>query len=248
MGQTMSRIPNGIYRVVRLETAYRPGPWEFADREAARINPHWARALAEKPKMFDGKVLMMRDAEIVAAPDGAFFRGAFFDTNFRNYHAWFAFGAPGENVHNCFSMAALRSRDGAFLLGEMSGHTMNGGQIYFAAGTPDRSDIFGDSVDLGASVSREMEEETGFAHDDAPPAPGWTLIVQDRKIACIQQRLLALTAAEACARFNDFIACDPDPEFVRLHAVHGPQDIDPVRMPDFIQTYLSHAFASQPAG
>jgi 8-oxo-dGTP pyrophosphatase MutT (NUDIX family) len=239
----MSRIPDRLYRVIRLETAYRPQPWDFAERETARIDAHWARALAEKPKMFDGKVLLLRDAEIVASADGDIFRGAFFDTNFRNFHAWLAFGA-GDGAYNCFAMAALRSSDGAFLLGEMSSHTMNAGQVYFPAGTPDRDDIFGESVDLAASVSREMEEETGFAHDDAPPAPGWTLIVSGAKIACMQERLLPHTAAQAAERFNAFIARDPDPELVRLHPAFGPNDIDKNRMPEFIQTYLANAFAN----
>lgn len=238
-----NRLPNGLYRVARLETAYRPARWDFAEREAARIDAHWARALAEKPKLFDGEVLMLRDAEIVATPEGDVFRGSFFDTSFRNFHAWFGFGFPDRDIHNCFAMAALRARDGAFLLGEMGDHTMNGGQIYFAAGTPDRNDIFGDIVDLAASVARELEEETGFAPDEAPPAPGWSILVSETKIACIQERRLPFAAVEAEARMNAFIANDPEPEFSRFHIVAGPQDIDPARMPDFIQTYLRDALA-----
>ena len=89
-------------------------------------------------------------------------------------------------------MAALRTRDGACLLGEMGAHTINAGQIYFAAGTPDPSDIFGDEVDLAASVAREMEEETGFTPAQAPPAPGWSVVVsraEDRLHAGARSRL-----------------------------------------------------------
>jgi 8-oxo-dGTP pyrophosphatase MutT (NUDIX family) len=243
----MSRIQDGIYRVARLETPYRPARWEFAEREAARIDEHWARAFAEKPKLFDGKVLMLRDAEIVATPGGDVFRGTFFDTSFRNFLAWFAFGFPDEDVFNTFAMAALRARDGAFLLGEMGAHTINAGQIYFAAGTPDRSDIFGDRVDLAASVAREMEEETGISPAQAPPAPGWSVVVSGRKIACMQERLLSWTAAETCAQVDSFIAGDANPELVRLHAAHGPQDIDAQKMPDFIQTFLREALARSDA-
>ena len=243
----MSRIPNGLYRVVRLETPYRPARWDFAEREAARIDAHWARAVAEKPKLFDGKVLMLREAEIVAAPEGDVFRGTFFDTDFRNFLAFFAFGFPDDAVFNGFAMAALRTTDGAYLLGEMGAHTINAGQIYFAAGTPDHSDIFGDEVDLSASVAREMEEETGFTPAQAPPAPGWSVVVSGQKIACMQERLLPWTSAQACARADDFLARDTDPELVRLHAVRGPQDIDPQRMPDFIQIFLRDALV-QPAG
>lgn len=244
----MSRIPNGLYRVVRLETSYRPARWDFAEREAARIDAYWALAVAEKPKLFDGKVLMLRDAEIVATPEGDIFRGTFFDTDFRNFLAFFAFGFPDEAVFNGFAMAALRARDGAFLLGEMGAHTINAGQIYFAAGTPDRSDIFGDKVDLAASVAREMAEETGFSPDEAPPEPGWSVVVAGAKIACIQQRASPFTAMEALARAADFLAREQQPELVRLRAVFGPEDIDPTRMPDFIRIFLRDAFAAQPCG
>jgi hypothetical protein len=244
----MTSISNGVYPVARLETAFAPARWDFAEREAARIDAHWALALVEKPKMFDGRVLLLRDPRIVASPEGSVFRGSFFDTNFRNFHAWFGFGFPDETAYNCFSMAALRSSDGAFLLGEMGAHTMNAGQIYFAAGTPDLSDIFGESVDLGASVEREMEEETGVKPCEASPAPGWTVVVSGQKIACLQERRLPLTASEARARVAHYLAQDPEPELARLHAAFGPQDIDAARMPDFIQSYLRAAFAAQPAG
>jgi hypothetical protein len=244
----MSGLPDGLHRVTRLETPFRPGSWDFARREAERIDAHWAQARAEKPALFDGKVLLMRDPEIFSAPDGDVLRGVFFETDFRNFHAWDSFGDPADGVFNCFSMAALRTRDGAFLLGEMASHTMNAGKIYFAAGTPDRSDIFGQKVDLAASVAREMTEETGFAPDEAPAGRGWSVVVLGAKIACIQQRFLPLTAREAVARAVDFLAREKDPELVRLHAVFGPGEIDPERMPDFIQTFLREAFAAQPCG
>jgi hypothetical protein len=236
---------NGLYNVARLQTAYRPGPWDFARDEAARIDAHWRKSTAEKPKLFDGKVLLLRHAEIESTAQGGLFRGVFFETDFRNFLAWRDFGFPDREVYNCFSMAALRASDGAFLLGESGSHTMNAGKIYFAAGTPDRSDIFGDRVDLDASVAREMQEETGFTPDQARPSPGWRIVVAGQKIACMQERFLALPAREACARADRFIAADPDPELARLHAVRGIADLDPARMPDFIQTYLRDAFAGR---
>jgi 8-oxo-dGTP pyrophosphatase MutT (NUDIX family) len=239
---------NGIFSVARIETAFKPGPWDFAREEAARIDAHWRERLAEKPKLFDGRVLLLRHAEIREAAQGGLLRGDFFETDFRNFLAWRDFGYPDRAVFNCFSMAALRSSDGAWLLGESGGHTMNAGKIYFAAGTPDAKDIFGDTVDLAASVAREMHEETGFLPGEAAPSPGWRVVVAGQKIACMQERLLAFSAAEACARAQKFIADDPEAELARLHAVRGIDDLDASRMPDFIQTFLRDAFAPHPAG
>ena len=59
---------------------------------------------------------------------------------------------------------------------------------------------------------------------------------------------MPLTARQALAQAADFLARETEPELVRLHAAFGPRDIDPERMPDFIQTYLRDAFAAQPCG
>jgi 8-oxo-dGTP pyrophosphatase MutT (NUDIX family) len=236
---------NGIFNVARIETAYRPGPWDFAREEAARIDAHWRQARAKKPKLFDGRVLLMRHAEILEAPDGGLLRGDFFETDFRNFLAWRDFGFSDRAVYNCFSMAALRSNDGAWLLGESGAHTMNSGKIYFAAGTPDPHDIFSDAVDLAASVAREMQEETGFSPGEAPASPGWRIVVDGQKIACMQDRFLALSAAEACARAEKFIAADPEAELARLRVVRNVGDLYARRMPDFIQTFLRDAFSAR---
>lgn len=241
----MAGIENGVFPIIGLDTPFVPGPWAFYEREREKIDADWARALAEKPKLFDGRVLLMRDAALVETCDGAILRGNFFATDFRAFHAWLRFGPADEGVHNCFGMAALRSRDGAFLLGEMGPHTMNAGRIYFAAGTPDLSDIFGDRVDLAASISREMAEETGFSAQQAPAEPGFALSVSGGKIAVIQQRRLELTAAQAIAQAENFIASDPDAELSRLVAAFSPEDLDASRTPDFILAFLRHVLTAR---
>lgn len=243
----MSGISDGVFEICGLDTVFAPGPWDFYERERARIDAHWQQAIAEKPKLFDGRVLLMREAALSETARGAVLRGKFFATDFRAFHAWMSFGPRGEGVFNAFGMAALRSADGAFLLGEMGGHTMNAGMIYFAAGTPDMSDVFGDRVDLEASIAREMAEETGFQAGEAPPSPGFALCVFGHRLAVMQRRQLGLTAAEAIARTAKFIAADPDPELARLVAVFGEEQIDSAKMLDFIQAFLRAQFSARPA-
>src|SRR4030088_2577384 len=150
----MSDIP--IIPLTRLDLRFEPAPWPFARERRVDIDAHFTRLRLEKPEIWNGRVLLMRRGEI---QDGVL-AGAYLETDFASFIAWRDWGFPDTTVRNCFAMAALRSSDGAFLLGIMGSHTATAGQIYFAAGTPDPNDIAGDSVDLERGVMRELTEET----------------------------------------------------------------------------------------
>jgi hypothetical protein len=169
--------PTRIVEGAALDLTYAPAPWAFAVEQAAAIDAHWARCIADKPALFNGRVLLCAEHSFGQDGQGRLvLRGSYVAAEYKAFLAWRDFGFPDPNVANCFSMAALQSADGAFLLGEMSSSTANAGAIYFAAGTPDFSDVFGDRVDLGASVTRELAEETGLSPDEVIQAPGWTIV------------------------------------------------------------------------
>ena len=152
-----------LLEVAELDLGFEHSGWEFAERQAAAIATHWARLTKAKPSLFNGRVLLLGERVIETRPDGTLkLKGVYFETDYADFLAWTEFGHPGGPVDNCFAMAALRSDDGAFLLGEMAHHTYNAGQIYFPAGTPDPDDVFDDRVDLEASARRELLEETGL--------------------------------------------------------------------------------------
>jgi 8-oxo-dGTP pyrophosphatase MutT (NUDIX family) len=207
---------------------------------------HWARLTKAKPSLFNGRVLLLGRREIETGADGVLrLKGVFFETDYADFIAWADFGHPGEPVYNCFSMAALRSDDGAFLLGEMAHHTYSAGQIYFPAGTPDPDDVFDDRVDLEASARRELFEETGLIADETDIAPGWTLAVTPQRIACMKLITLPLPAIWLKARIEAYLARDVLAEFSRMHIVRSPEDIDEARVPIFVADYLRHAFAQR---
>jgi hypothetical protein len=112
--------------------------------------------------------------------------GTFVETGFAHLMAWRDWGFPDRSVVNCFAMGALRASDGAYLLGVMSAFTANAGRIYFPAGTPDPSDISGDTVDLLGRVLRELEEETGLGTQDLSTPPDWIAIVTGARLALIK--------------------------------------------------------------
>ncbi len=235
--------PVRLVEVGELDFVLEQAAWRFATTHAASIAAHWAQLRKAKPAIYNGRVLLMGRRELAPRADGELrLSGAFFETAYADFVAWRAFGHPGERVDNCFSMAAVRSADGAFLLGEMAPHTMNGGQIYFPAGTPDPEDVFDGKVDFDASARRELLEETGLKAEEAATRPGWTVIFAAQRIACMKLMTLPVAADEAKERIDAFLALDPHSEFSRMHIVRGPDDIDEERTPAFVAAYLRAAF------
>ncbi len=228
-----------IAEVAALDFPVEPYDWAFPRDEAARIEAHWAQALAEKPRMFDGRVLLSHRCEI----EGDRLVGACFETGFKSFLSWRDLGYPGPAVVNVFSMPALQAADGAFMLGEMSAGTSNAGMLYFPAGTPDLDDIGPDGrVDFEGSILRELEEETGIAPREVELETHWRIVFAPRPaVACMRVARSMLPAEALCARLlahNEGVA---NPELVRLVPVRALADLDRERMPDFMLTYLADA-------
>ena len=231
-----------ILEVAELDLVLEPQRWAFAEARREAIASHWAKLRQAKPAAYNGRVLLLGRRAILRRPDGALrLEGAFFEIDYADFVAWRDFGSPDE-VANCFSMAALRSADGAFLLGEMAEHTVNAGKVYFPAGTPDPDDVFAGRVDLEASAKRELLEETGVSPDEAAIAPGWTVVFLGSNIACLKTMALPLAAEAAKARIEAFLALDPKAELKRIHIVRRPEDA-PERTPPEVVAYLQATFA-----
>jgi 8-oxo-dGTP pyrophosphatase MutT (NUDIX family) len=240
----MSAAGARIFKAAELDCVFEPRRWAFAEDRAGEIAAHWAKRKAALPSLFDGRVLLSGRQEVVKREDGATtLRGAYFEVDYRAFLAWRDFGFPDASVSNCFSMAALQSSDGAFLLGEMASHTANAGSVYFAAGTPDPSDVFGARVDLAASVRRELREETGISADEVAMAPDWTIVWEPPRIACMKVMRMAETAQAIQTRVEAFLAQEPKAELRRLHIVRGDRDIEKINCPSFVADFLRYALA-----
>ncbi len=238
-----------IVEVDELDFALEPRAWDFSRERADDIRAYWEQRRLRQPSLFNGRVLLLGRHEFAKRLDGgAALRGAFFEVDFAEFLAWRDFGYPGGAVCNGFSMAALQGSDGAFLLGEMNAHTANAGKIYFAAGTPDLSDVFGARVDLGASVMRELEEETGVAASETSFDPGWIVVNAPPRVACMKIMRLAIPAEAAKARIEAFLARETQPELARIHVVRELADLDPARSLEFVRDFLRYAFAQRSVG
>jgi 8-oxo-dGTP pyrophosphatase MutT (NUDIX family) len=226
-----------IARVDAIDFRFRPMTWDFATDHGADIDANWQKRRAANPQLYNGKVLLMRD---ITLSEATLF-GMCFAVDYKAFLAWHDMGHPTD-AKNLFAMAALRSVDGAYMLGEMAPWTANAGQIYFPCGTPDLNDITGNTLDLEGSALRELAEETGLAPPDATLVFGWTIVFDGALIACVKEMRTQLSAAELTIRAKTFFATEKKPELTRLVPVFGPDAISD-QMPAFMQAFLRRAFA-----
>jgi 8-oxo-dGTP pyrophosphatase MutT (NUDIX family) len=228
----MEDIP--IIPVARLDLRFEPVAWRFAVERRDAIDAHFAKLRVDKPAMFNGRVLLLRRGAIA---DGTL-SGAYLETDFASFIAWRDWGFPDKAMRNCFPMAALRSHDGAFLLGVMGSHTATAGQVYFPAGTPDPNDIVGESVDLGAGVMRELAEETGLGPADATPQPGWYATPLDQRLALMKVVQARQDADTLRRRILAFLAADAQPELCDIQIIRSVDDLHSA-MPPYVSAFLA---------
>ncbi len=220
--------PQLVVAVDAVDCLYEPRPWTFAIARADAVAAHWAEALRRKPRMFDGRVLLMHRGAVETDPDGRrVFRGAYLETAFSAFLYWRDLGLPPAGVRNGFGMACLSTSDGAFVLGEMGAHTANAGAVYFASGTPDPSDVRDGRVDIEGSIRRELGEETGLDPAALTFDAGLTLVMDESRVGFMKRVRSPETAAALVARIDAFLARDPEPELARMHVVRSAEDVGP---------------------
>jgi len=226
--------------VTSLDLRFEPLPWRFEQERRDEIAAHFAKAQAEKPGLWNGRILMMHRWAL----DGATFRGAYTEVDFASLLAWRDFGFADRAMFNCFGMAALRSSDGAYMLGEMASTTANAGRIYFPAGTPELADVTDGKVDLVANVLRELGEETGVAAGEVGIADRWTFIPSGQRLALMLELQARESADDLRARIIAHFPNDPHRELADIHIVRSLADVDEARMPPWIVAYFRHIWAA----
>ena len=235
---TVSEVPAlAIRRVTRLDLPADDWRWPFAEQRRSEIDAHFARLREARPQLWNGRVLLARAPRF----DGDTFSARYFETDFASFIAWRDWGFPDAAIINGFGMGALRGNDGGFVLGEMAHHTANAGKVYFPSGTPDPSDLNDGKIDIAASVSREVAEETGFAATDYVAAPAWDCIAGPHMVAMIRLLDVPAPAAMVHAAMAAFISSQSEPELSAAHIARAHRDISPA-MPDFIAAYLTAQF------
>jgi len=229
-----------IHRVTTLDLAVQETAWPFAEERRVEIAAHFAEKQRERPQIWNGRVLLGRDAVF---SDG-YFAANYFEADFASFLAWRDWGFPDKAVFNGFGMGALRASDGAFVLGVMGEHTANAGRIYFPSGTPDPADIKDGALDIPGSVVREIEEETGLKPADYRAEPDWHCVVSGPAIALIRILDVNMPGEAIRARIEANLAAQADPELAGIRLVRGTGDLT-ATMPRFVTAFIEQQFASR---
>jgi 8-oxo-dGTP pyrophosphatase MutT (NUDIX family) len=222
-----------IHRVTTLDLPLEPWSWPFAEQRRAEIAAHFAGVQREKPKIWNGRVLLGRNPVFTESR----FTASYFETDFASFLAWRDGGFADKSVFNGFGMGALRCSDGAFVLGEMGAHTANAGRIYFPSGTPDLDDIANGAVDLAGSVAREVAEETGLTPADYQTDAGWHCVVLGASVAIIRVLDVDMRGERLRARIEKNLARQSQPELSAIHLVRDVNDFT-AAMPSFVTAFL----------
>jgi hypothetical protein len=218
--------------VTSIDLVHEPWHWPFAREKSREIAAHFAMLRAARPAMFNGPILLLRAPRL----EGQSFSGQVFETNFASFIAWRDWGFPDTGVYNIFGMGALRGSDGTFLLGEMGAHTANAGRIYFPSGTPDPVDLKDGRLDVGGSIIREMDEETGLSPAEFTPA-GWHIVRSGQLIGLFLTLHAHDSGAELARRISANFAAQDEPELAAVHVARGVADLGPT-VPRFVAAYI----------
>jgi 8-oxo-dGTP pyrophosphatase MutT (NUDIX family) len=221
------------------EIAVAPWRWEFAHARRDEIDRHFAARRCEQPALWNGRVLLVNHYAI----EQRVLRGSSFETDYASFLAWQDWDCCDAGVCNIFSAVALRSADGAYLVGRMAPSTSIAGQWLFPCGTPDPKDInAAGMLDLAGSAGRELREETGLDIGTFKATPGWTA-VRDSGFVALMKHLVAGDSAEVLrARILRYLVGEAQPEFSDVRFLRSPADLDPA-MPRFLTAYLMRAWS-----
>ncbi|WP_027134368.1 NUDIX hydrolase [Geminicoccus roseus] len=230
-----------MHAVDRIEAHLEDGPWPWAVANRERVRAHWDRLSRANPALFNGQVLIGRNRQIRAGC----LQVRYVAIDYASFLTFRDLGFPDPSAGNCFGMAALRSADGAYVLGVMAGHTANAGRIYFPAGTPDPADVLPDGrVDLQGNVLRELAEETGIRPDEVEVGQGWTVVIEGGRTALMREIRIDLPAERLRARIVSFLRSETRPEFSDVRLVRSVAEAEGDGIPTFVQAYLRQALGA----
>jgi ADP-ribose pyrophosphatase YjhB (NUDIX family) len=212
-----------------------PGSWAYAAGHSEAIEDNWRRAVADNPQFFNGVIHLIDELSL---EDGAL-NARLLCTDFKSYLFWRKAGLPQAGVLDGFGSALIRSSDGAIVLGRQREGNVNGGLAYLPGGFIDARDVVGDgSVDIAASVARELLEETGLTAPVVKAQPGFIVTQTGAHVSLAVAYEASEDAAALKKRIEDHIGTDPVSELTEVIVIRGLSDLEGLAMPSYARLLL----------
>lgn len=226
---------NGVVPITGLDLRLSERGWDFANAKRKAIAAHWLELVTAKPGLWNGTVLLCREAEVA----GGVLSARFMVTDYASFVAWRDWGRPDSTVWSCFGVPLVISADGGLLIGVMGGWTLNAGKAYPPSGSLEPRDVMPDgNIDLLGSMATELHEETGLVLAEATPGE-MVAVFDGPRIAVVRRHNFPHRFAELEVHFARHAAADSERELDRIEAVWRSSQTDS-RMPPYAVEIIRH--------
>lgn len=191
-----------------------PHPLDLEAAEAVAEN--WEREVAANPALFNGRTILQRK---IRYSDGHLTAEGHV-SSFATFLWWRRQSGLAGACH-LFGYPVIVSADGALVAVEMAPHTANPGQVYFAAGSLDLSDVVDGRCDIEGNMRREVMEETGLDLEAARADPVLYASYRSRRLTLLRIFRFSESADELAARINTFARDCAEPEISRAVVIRS---------------------------
>ena len=225
---------NSVTRVNACHLRLAAAPWAYARDNAAAIDAHWHERLAAHPHEFNGAIHIVRDYRL----DHGVLTANFLRTDFKSFMHWRGSGYPPAGALDAFGSAILRSAEGHVLLGRQR-TGINAGLAYLPGGFIDARDVSAaGTIDIAASISRELAEETHLDAAGLTPVMGFLVTRCGPLLSIGQEFRSALSAGALRAAILSSLARDPNPELADIVIIRRPSGTTGQNVPPYTQLIL----------
>lgn len=221
-----------------------PQAWHFAAQHAPAIDAHWVERTRANPSLFNGVVYILSS---VTVSEGRC-TGSFLRSDFKSYVYWHDHGYPEAGVRHGFGSGLLRSAEGHVILGRQRAGNLNSGQAYMPGGFIDQHDVCADgTIDIEASVTREVAEETGLGPDVLTREAGFLVTLAGALVSVAVGFRSHLSSRELQARIREHIATEDMPELADAVIVRDADELAAIDVPGYVRATLAWLFRQSSA-
>jgi len=210
-----------IIPITGTDIRFVSGNWPLPADIRANVPATWAQLKAEKPHVWDGRILGFTPPQIGA--DGILRADASEDA-YSAFLTWRQAGFPEIGVFHVFGTALILSSDGALIFGVMGGDTVNAGRVYPPGGSLEPRDVRADGmVDVELCIKTELVEETGLRTEDAEPG-ALLAIFEGQRLSISRVFRFAMTADELLVNIRANLDAQEERELADVIACRNASD------------------------